>query len=126
MAPRRGSLIGRVQSLTPAAAGAALLAPTTLPAVAHSRHAPAAVAEGGVTADDLLAETRGCAPVSNGRYRSDDGARADIPVCGKRRAVFWKADLDIDCDARPAAGATGGPTRSSPPRRSTSSPTGGA
>jgi hypothetical protein len=54
-----------------------------------------------VRAADLLARTGDCAPVSRGRYRSDEGAPADIPVCGTRGAVFWKADLDIDCDGRP-------------------------
>ncbi|WP_077801442.1 glycoside hydrolase family 75 protein [Streptomyces sp. JHA26] len=53
-----------------------------------------------VRAADLLARTRHCTPVSHGRYRSDAGAPADIPVCGTRDAVFWKADLDIDCDGR--------------------------
>ncbi|MDT0611794.1 glycoside hydrolase family 75 protein [Streptomyces lancefieldiae] len=57
--------------------------------------------EGPVRAADLLAKTRDCHPVSRGRYRSDAGAPADIPVCGTRGAVYWKADLDIDCDGRP-------------------------
>lgn len=43
---------------------------------------------------------RDCVPVSRGFYRTDNGAPADIPVCGKSGAVFWKADLDIDCDGR--------------------------
>ncbi|MGV9697756.1 glycoside hydrolase family 75 protein [Streptomyces sp. NPDC003470] len=53
-----------------------------------------------VRAADLLARTRDCTPVSRGRYRSDAGTPADIPVCGTRDAVFWQADLDIDCDGR--------------------------
>ncbi|MGW2239088.1 glycoside hydrolase family 75 protein [Streptomyces sp. NPDC001759] len=91
----------RVQSLTLAAACAALLAPTTSPA-AQARFAaqPVAWREGDVSAADLLAKVRGCTPVSRGRYRSDEGAPATIPVCGTRDAVFWKADLDIDCDGR--------------------------
>jgi hypothetical protein len=56
--------------------------------------------EGPVRAAELLARVRHCEPVSRGRYRSDAGARADIPVCGTRDAVYWKADLDIDCDGR--------------------------
>ncbi|WP_055525748.1 glycoside hydrolase family 75 protein [Streptomyces graminilatus] len=87
----------RVQTLTLAVAGVALLAPTTLPA--HSNE-PVRY-EGSVQASDLLARVRDCAPVSNGHYRSDAGAEADIPVCGTGDAVFWKADLDIDCDGRP-------------------------
>lgn len=56
---------------------------------------------GPVSAADLLAKVRDCAPVSRGRYRSDAGAPANIPVCGTRDAVYWKADLDVDCDGRP-------------------------
>lgn len=88
----------RVQSLTLAAASAALLAPTT---PNTSPPEPAALREPPVRAADLLAKVRDCAPVSRGRYRSDSGAPADIPVCGTRDAVFWKADMDIDCDGRP-------------------------
>jgi len=92
----------RVQSLPLAAACAALLAPTTLPA-AHSRlpAEPVAWREGDVSAADLLSKVRACVKVSRGRYRSDEGMPANIPVCGTRGAVFWKADLDIDCDGRP-------------------------
>ncbi|MFF1697891.1 glycoside hydrolase family 75 protein [Streptomyces sp. NPDC058257] len=92
-------------------AGAALIAPASLPASAYPQesepnHKPAegegssAVQEGSVRADALLAKAGSCKQVSRGRYRADDGARADIPVCGKRGAVFWKADMDIDCDGR--------------------------
>lgn len=31
----------------------------------------------------------------------DQGSPATVPVCGTRDAVFWKADMDIDCDGRP-------------------------
>ena len=88
----------RVQSLTLAAASAALLAPTTPPA---AQIHPAVWRENTVSAAELLAKVRDCAPVSRGRYRSDYGAPAKIPVCGTRDAVFWKADMDIDCDGRP-------------------------
>ncbi|MFC8425707.1 glycoside hydrolase family 75 protein [Streptomyces sp. NPDC057236] len=54
-----------------------------------------------VSAADLLAKVRTCVPVSRGRYREDHGAKATVPVCGTRDAVFWKADMDIDCDGRP-------------------------
>lgn len=95
----------RVQSLTLAAAGLALLAPTTSPAVPNpSAGAPGASAprqEGSVRAADLLSRIRDCTPVSRGRYRADDGAPATIPVCGTDEAVFWTADMDIDCDGRP-------------------------
>ncbi|MFJ5733162.1 glycoside hydrolase family 75 protein [Streptomyces paradoxus] len=88
----------RVQSLTLAAASAALLASTTPPA---AQIHPPVWRESTVTAAELLAKVRDCAPVSRGRYRSDHGAPANIPVCGTRDVVFWKADMDIDCDGRP-------------------------
>ncbi|MFF8594135.1 glycoside hydrolase family 75 protein [Streptomyces sp. NPDC015220] len=94
----------RVQSLTLVAASAALLAPTTLPEPPvpyRPREEPAARSEGDVRAADLLALVRGCTRVSRGRYRPDAGAPATIPVCGLPGAVFWKADMDIDCDGRP-------------------------
>ncbi|MFF7842169.1 glycoside hydrolase family 75 protein [Streptomyces ossamyceticus] len=91
----------RVRLLTLAAAGAALLAPVTLPALAHQQQS--IEREGAVTAAELLAKVRGCVRVSAGLYRSDVGAPADIPVCGIDGAVFWKADMDIDCDGRPSA-----------------------
>ncbi|MGW0613324.1 glycoside hydrolase family 75 protein [Streptomyces sp. NPDC002788] len=83
---------------------AALLAATAPPAApAPPRTPPVVSREGTVRAADLLAKVRDCAPVSRGRYRSDAGAPADIPVCGIRDAVYWKADMDIDCDGRPGA-----------------------
>lgn len=108
-----------------AAAGAVLLAASALPPGArpaaaldtpHPPHpAPRSGApgppparsslhpEGPVTAGALLAKVQGCAPVSQGRYRTDLDKPADIPVCGKKGAVFWKADLDIDCDGQVTA-----------------------
>ncbi|GAA2237541.1 glycoside hydrolase family 75 protein [Streptomyces nogalater] len=56
-----------------------------------------------VTAARLLARAGTCHRVSRGRYRTDAGRPATVPVCGTRDAVFWKADLDIDCDGRPTA-----------------------
>ncbi|MCX4231575.1 MULTISPECIES: glycoside hydrolase family 75 protein [Streptomyces] len=56
---------------------------------------------GNVAAAELLAAVRDCDPVSDDRFSSDDGEPADIEVCGRREAVFWKADLDVDCDGRP-------------------------
>ncbi|MEU4000124.1 glycoside hydrolase family 75 protein [Streptomyces fungicidicus] len=85
-----------------------VLPPVTAPSTpAASGTAPAPRAEPGarraaaVSAADLLARVRTCTPVSRGRYRKDQGAKATVPVCGTRGAVFWKADMDIDCDGRP-------------------------
>ncbi len=41
-----------------------------------------------------------CSQISNGKYRTDDETSATVPVCGKNGAVFWKADMDIDCDGQ--------------------------
>ncbi|MGW2051701.1 glycoside hydrolase family 75 protein [Streptomyces sp. NPDC001858] len=96
----------RAKSLTLAAAGLALLASTAPSAAARpslgASGPPAFRQEGSVLAADLLARVRDCTPVSNGRYRTDAGAAATIPVCGTDQAVFWTADMDIDCDGRPS------------------------
>ncbi|WP_425576830.1 glycoside hydrolase family 75 protein [Streptomyces indiaensis] len=84
--------------LPPATPSAASPASTTPPA-AHPR--PAVRRESTVSAADLLAEVRDCVPVSRGRFRRDAGAPANIPVCGTSDVVFWRADMDIDCDGRP-------------------------
>ncbi|WP_097948310.1 glycoside hydrolase family 75 protein [Streptomyces sp. ms115] len=101
----------RMLALTSAACGAALLGAAALPASASgsssgsasgSAQEPEADADAGVvTAAQLLAEVRACSRISKGRYRTDSGsAKATVPVCGTRDAVFWKADMDIDCDGR--------------------------
>ncbi|MFD0034204.1 glycoside hydrolase family 75 protein [Streptomyces sp. NPDC055059] len=90
-----------------AVCSAALLVPAP-PALAHTpdarERAPrraGGAQEGSVMAADLLGKVKGCAQISRGRYRSDEQAPANIPVCGKGDAVYWKADMDIDCDGRP-------------------------
>ncbi|MET8884161.1 glycoside hydrolase family 75 protein [Streptomyces rubiginosohelvolus] len=101
----------RMLALTSAACGAALLGAAALPAsasgstsgsVSGSAQEPETDADAGVvTAAELLAEVRACSRISKGRYRTDSGsAKATVPVCGTRDAVFWKADMDIDCDGR--------------------------
>ncbi|MFF4255212.1 glycoside hydrolase family 75 protein [Streptomyces sp. NPDC001663] len=93
----------RVPSLTLAVASAALLASTLPDSGLRGRTEPVGWRERDVRAADLLARVRHCDQISRGRYRSDEGRPADIPVCGARGAVFWKADMDIDCDGRPGA-----------------------
>ncbi|MGW8886130.1 glycoside hydrolase family 75 protein [Streptomyces sp. NPDC055749] len=83
-----------------AASGAALIAAAALPATADGRTAPREAAEGSVSASALLAEVRSCTRISKGKYRTDAGRPATVPVCGMNGAVFWKADMDIDCDGR--------------------------
>ena len=91
----------RIQALTLAAASAALLAPTTPPPdPPDPLGGPETQIEAAVSAADLLAKVRNCTAVSQGRYRSDSGTAANIPVCGRGDAVFWKADMDIDCDGQ--------------------------
>ncbi|KAA0930286.1 glycoside hydrolase family 75 protein [Streptomyces apricus] len=85
-----------------AVAGAALLAPA-LPAGAAPGQVPQEQRGPAVTAAALLAELTGCAQVSKGRYRTDAGKRATVPVCGRKGAVFWKANLDVDCDGQVTA-----------------------
>ncbi|MFG2934307.1 glycoside hydrolase family 75 protein [Streptomyces sp. NPDC048282] len=90
----------RIRTLTLAAAsGAALLATGVLPASA-SGATPKSAQEGSVSAADLLAKVTSCSQISNGKYKTDDETSATVPVCGKNGAVFWKADMDIDCDGQ--------------------------
>ncbi|MGW4564871.1 glycoside hydrolase family 75 protein [Streptomyces sp. NPDC004561] len=91
----------RLRSLTLAtASGAALLAAGLLPAHASATPAPKSAQEGTVSAADLLAKVKSCSQISNGKYKTDDETSATVPVCGKNGAVFWKADMDIDCDGQ--------------------------
>lgn len=96
----------RVPSLALAMAGATLLVPASLPvpaAAAPPREEPAAGGENAVAAAELLARLGKCHQVSRGRYRTDADRPATVRVCGTRDAVYWKADLDVDCDGRPTA-----------------------
>jgi hypothetical protein len=56
--------------------------------------------EGSVGAVELLAKVAGCTRVSKGLYRPDAVGTATVPVCDAKGAVFWKADMDIDCDGQ--------------------------
>ncbi|KOT88925.1 hypothetical protein ADK86_30825 [Streptomyces sp. NRRL F-5755] len=85
-----------------------MLAAAALPATAQPSAAPAAasrpgVSEGSVSAADLLAKVKNCSQISSGKYRTDEETSATVPVCGKKNAVFWKADMDIDCDGQVTA-----------------------
>lgn len=96
-----------VLHLTPAAYarsapdhGPADTAPPSPAAPAPAATTPAAVEQGAVGAADLLAKLSSCERVSSGSYRTDAGSSPSVPVCGMNGAVFWKADLDIDCDGQ--------------------------
>ncbi|MEU0127815.1 MULTISPECIES: glycoside hydrolase family 75 protein [unclassified Streptomyces] len=86
-----------------AASGAAVLAASALPASARSGPTTGNGSEGTVGAAELLSRVKTCDRISHGLYRKDQGSPAKIPVCGTKRAVFWKADMDIDCDGRTTA-----------------------
>jgi Fungal chitosanase of glycosyl hydrolase group 75/Alpha-galactosidase, CBM13 domain len=54
---------------------------------------------GAPTAAELLAKVTSCNQISNGLYKTDsDVSTATVAVCDKNGAVFWKADMDVDCD----------------------------
>ncbi|MFJ6180718.1 glycoside hydrolase family 75 protein [Streptomyces sp. NPDC092295] len=59
--------------------------------------------DGPVTASALLARAGGCDQISNGQYRTRESTAPTIPVCDAKGAVFWKADMDIDCDGQTTA-----------------------
>jgi hypothetical protein len=53
------------------------------------------------TAAQLLAKTNNCKQISNGKYKTDEDVSAKtVPICDANGAVFWKADMDIDCDGQ--------------------------
>jgi hypothetical protein len=55
----------------------------------------------GPSAAQLLAELTACQQISTGKYSTDSGSAKTVPVCGKNGAVWYKADMDIDCDGQP-------------------------
>jgi hypothetical protein len=57
---------------------------------------------GAPTADELLAKLATCDRVG-GDYATDSGEAQTIEICGLSSAVFWKADLDVDCDGKMSA-----------------------
>ncbi len=48
----------------------------------------------------LLALTQTCNQISNGLYALNAGDTPTVPICGLTNAVFWKADMDVDCDGK--------------------------
>ena len=57
---------------------------------------------GDPTAAQLLAAIAAC-QVIGGPYAADVGDTATIDVCGTDLAVYWTADMDIDCDGQMSA-----------------------
>lgn len=48
----------------------------------------------------ILEKLGTCTPVSSAPFAMDSGKPADIHVCGMTNAVYWQADMDIDCDGK--------------------------
>jgi sugar lactone lactonase YvrE len=55
----------------------------------------------GPDAAALLARTQECDRISNGFYKTDVERRRTIAVCDAGGAVWWRADMDVDCDGKP-------------------------
>ncbi|ALG07299.1 glycoside hydrolase family 75 protein [Kibdelosporangium phytohabitans] len=55
------------------------------------------------SANQLLAKTQSCKQISNGKYKTDSELGRTAPVCDANGAVWWRADMDIDCDGRHTA-----------------------
>jgi hypothetical protein len=59
-------------------------------------------APGDPTAAQLLGALTAC-NVVGGKYAKDGGGTPTVDICGLAGAVFWKADLDVDCDGKMTA-----------------------
>src|SRR5262245_8774712 len=55
---------------------------------------------GSYTVDDVLAAVATCRQVSDGTYATDGETGPSVSICGLDGAVFWQADMDIDCDGK--------------------------
>lgn len=52
------------------------------------------------TATELLDRIAACDPIVGGTYAEGSGLPETVDICGLPNAVFWKADMDIDCDGQ--------------------------
>src|SRR5256885_12340424 len=59
---------------------------------------------GVVTAAQLLELTRSCATSLSHAYAFDEGSATKTTICGLKGAVFWTADMDVDCDGQVTPG----------------------
>lgn len=62
-----------------------------------------ATTEMGPTAAALLDRIAACDLVVGGTYAEGGGLPETVSICGLPDAVFWKADMDIDCDGQMSA-----------------------
>ncbi|MFJ2173081.1 glycoside hydrolase family 75 protein [Streptomyces sp. NPDC087851] len=91
----------------PSSAAFPSTAPSTAPSGAPSaarapvrQGAAGPPAEGTASAAALLARAGECDRISDGLYRTRDDTPPTVAVCDTKGAVFWKADMDIDCDGQ--------------------------
>ncbi|MEV7085940.1 glycoside hydrolase family 75 protein [Streptomyces sp. NPDC093085] len=96
----------------PAAPGRAAPVPSAVrppvredPPVRAGAAGPPPAEEPAPTAAALLARAggAGCNQVSDGLYRTRDDTPPTVAVCDANGAVFFDADMDIDCDGEPTA-----------------------
>jgi hypothetical protein len=53
------------------------------------------------SADQLLAKAQGCADkLTKKPLQTDEDADPNVNVCGLKGAVYFKADMDVDCDGQ--------------------------
>jgi Fungal chitosanase of glycosyl hydrolase group 75 len=70
------------------------------PSDAASSSSDAGAIDAGDPVAQLLALTASCDQISNGLFSLNGGDTPTVPICGLTNAVFWKADMDIDCDGK--------------------------
>src|SRR3954453_5406391 len=80
---------------------AAAVLPSALASAAPAPAAAPTTTAAAPTAAQLLAKTNSCKQISNGKYKTDENVSGKtVAVCDANGAVFWKADMDIDCDGQ--------------------------
>jgi hypothetical protein len=55
---------------------------------------------GGPSAQQLLAAIATCPDSVAGPFAKDNGGTPTIDICRKNTALYWTADMDIDCDGK--------------------------
>jgi len=55
------------------------------------------------TGAELSARIATCDTVIGGTFADSVGQPSDVSICGLPMAMFWKADMDIDCDGKTTA-----------------------
>lgn len=53
-------------------------------------------------ADRIRSKLSTCSQVSKGLFKTDEGQKTppEIAICSYGEAIFWRADMDIDCDGK--------------------------